>query len=61
MKSKKNENWETVKDELKKEYPHLTDDDLACELGKETTLLKGLQKKVNINEHKIRKWLSLMG
>lgn len=61
MKNDKNENWNTVKEHLKKEYPHLTEEDLACELGKEKELLQRLQKKVKINEHKIRGWLSLMG
>ena len=61
MKDTKIENWETKKEQLKKEYPHLSNEDLAYEIGKEKELLKRLQKKVNKNEHEIRKWLSLMG
>ena len=41
--------------------PDLTDQDLVYEIGKEEELLERLQKKLNKNEHEIRKWLSLMG
>ncbi|HNP21159.1 MAG TPA: hypothetical protein PKM63_01015 [Panacibacter sp.] len=61
MKNEKHESWEAVKAEIKKEHPHLTDDDLACEIGKEAAMLRDLQKKLKMNEHQIRKWLSLMG
>ena len=40
MKNEKHESWEAVKAEIKKEHPHLTDDDLACEIGKEAAMLR---------------------
>jgi hypothetical protein len=44
-------------------YPHLTDEDLTYEIGKEQELLKRATKeRWNKNEHEIRAgWLSLMG
>jgi hypothetical protein len=53
--------WETKKKQLKKEYPLLTNEDLAYEIGKEEELLERLQKKMNKNKKDITKWLSLMG
>ena len=61
MKTESNRNPENVKRELKKKYPELTDEDLVYKIGEETELLKRLQDKFNMNEHEIRKWLSLMG
>jgi hypothetical protein len=54
-------NWQSAKEHLKKEYPHLTEDDLMYEAGKEEEWLERLQQKVNKNKHDIRQWLSLMG
>ncbi len=53
--------WEAKKDQLKKEYPHLTNEDLVYEVGKEAELLERLQKKMSKNKKEITKWLSLMG
>ncbi|OQP50252.1 hypothetical protein [Niastella populi] len=61
MKDKKIENWEPLKDRLRKKYPELTEDDLIYEIGKEEELLERLQKRLNRNKQEIRKWLSLMG
>lgn len=52
---------ETKKQQKKKEYSYLTNEDLAYEIGKEEELLERLQKKLNKNKKEIRKWLSLMG
>jgi hypothetical protein len=54
-------NWEAAREHLKKEYPHLTTEDLIFEAGKEEEWLERLQQKVNKNKHDIRKWLSLLG
>lgn len=54
-------NWPEAKNHLKKEYPHLTEEDLSYEAGKEEEWLERLEKKVNKNKHDIRHWLSLMG
>ncbi|MDQ6843840.1 MAG: general stress protein CsbD [Bacteroidota bacterium] len=61
MEAKKFNDWETKKTQLKRDHPHLTNDDLLYEIGKEEELLERLQKKMNKNKKEIRKWLSLMG
>jgi hypothetical protein len=60
MKNEKIENWELVKDRLKKEYPHLTEDDLIYEAGKEEELLLRLQQRLKKNKEEIRKYLSFV-
>lgn len=54
-------NWEQTKLKLQKEYPHLTEDDLCYEIGKEEELLKRLQEKLGKTKKEIRNWLSVMG
>jgi len=54
-------NWEEKKLELKKKHPHLTDEDLKYEIGKEGDLLKRLQKKTGTGQGELGKWLHLMG
>ena len=54
-------NWQAARGHLKKEYPHLTEEDLMYEAGKEEEWLERLQDKVNKSKHEIRSWLSLMG
>lgn len=54
-------NWESAAKHLKKEYPHLTEEDLMYEAGKEEEWLERLQDKVNKNKHDIRSWLSFLG
>ena len=61
MKKQEIQNWQTIKDAIKKDHPDLTEQDLVYEIGKEEELLERLQKKLNKSEHQIRKWLSLMG
>ena len=61
MQTKRINDWETKKKQLEKEYPHLTKDDLAYEIGKEEELLERLQKKMSKNKKEIWKWLSIMG
>jgi len=61
MNNKLIENWPVKKEQLKKKYPQLTEQDLVYEIGKETELLKRLVEKMNKNEDEIRKWLSFMG
>jgi hypothetical protein len=61
MKNNTITNWEIKKDKLMKEYPHLTQEDVIYQIGREEELLERLQKKLNKNKEEIRKWLSLMG
>lgn len=61
MKTERINDWEIKKEQLKKEHPYLSTEDLAYEVGKEEELLERLQKKMNKNKNEIRKWLSLMG
>ncbi len=61
MQTERINDWETKKKQLEKEYPNLTNEDLAYEIGKEEELLERLQKKMSKNKKEIRKWLSIMG
>ena len=61
MEDKLINNWTTVKEKLKDEFPHLTEDDLIYEIGKEEELLTRLQEKLNKNKEDLKGWLSLMG
>jgi hypothetical protein len=56
-----NYNWPGYKKKLQEEYPDLTDEDLAYEIGKEGELLKRLQEKLNKTDKEITNWLHLMG
>jgi hypothetical protein len=53
--------WPKVKLKLKQQYPHLTEEELICEIGKEGELLKKLQVKLGKNWKEIKNMLSLMG
>lgn len=53
--------WERSKEQIKKEYPDLTDEDLRCEPGKEEELLERLQQKLKKTKKEIRNWLHIMG
>ncbi len=53
--------WEIHKERLKKEYPHLTDEDLHYEKGKEADTLLRISKKLNKTEKDIRYFLSVLG
>lgn len=55
------EKWETVKEELLKKHPHLTEEDLVLEIGKEEETLKRLQKKLGANWEEWKNILSIMG
>lgn len=61
MQTERINDWETKKKQLEKEYPNLTNEDLAYEIGKEKELLERLQKKMSKNKKEIWKWLSIMG
>lgn len=54
-------NWDTKKKNLKKEYPHITDEDLAYEVGKESELVNRLKEKLNKSEEQIHTLLSYIG
>jgi uncharacterized protein YjbJ (UPF0337 family) len=53
--------WEQAKLTIKKEYPHITEDELRYEIGKEGELLERLETKVGKTRDEIRNWLHLMG
>ncbi len=53
--------WPELKKKLMQKYPHLTADELACEIGKEGEVLKKLQKKLGENWKDIKEVLSLLG
>lgn len=54
-------NWERWRNQIKKEYPDITDDDLLYEVEKEEELLKRLQTKTGKTKSQIYDWLHLMG
>ncbi len=41
--------WETLKEKFRRKYNHLSDDDLAFEVGKEDELVDRLAKRVKRN------------
>lgn len=53
--------WPALKEKLKSEYPFLTNEDLAYEIGQEGELLKRLQGKLGKNKKEIFDWLKIMG
>ena len=53
--------WEATSARLLKEYPQLTGEDLAYEIGKEGELLKRLEEKTGKTEKDIKDWLRIMG
>ena len=59
--NKLRENWPEMKRKIQKEHPHLTDDDLRYEFGKESELFLRLQEKMKKNRDEIFNFLSMMG
>lgn len=53
--------WPELKGKLMKQYPHLTEEELKYEIGKEGELLERLQQKLGKNWSEIRNVLSIMG
>ncbi len=43
------EEWEVLKEKIRRKYNHLSDDDLAFEQGKEDELISRLAKRVKRN------------
>ncbi len=55
------ENWPRYREQLKKEFPELTDEDLKYDPEKMEELLQRLQEKLKKTKHDIRNWLSILG
>ena len=53
--------WPAIKNNIQKEYPNISDDELLLKIGQEEELLLSLQTKLGKNRKEIDKWLSLMG
>ena len=53
--------WPSIKSKIKQQYPHLTEDQLVYEIGKEGELLERLQHHLGKNKKEIDNWLSIMG
>jgi uncharacterized protein YjbJ (UPF0337 family) len=49
--------WEKVKERMKENDVHLTDDDLSYRPGEEDQLLERLSKKMNKPKEKIREYI----
>lgn len=56
-----NSNWPKWKEEVKKQYPDMTEDELRHELDKDEELLERLQEKTGKTKDEIYKWLHFMG
>lgn len=54
-------NWERWRNQIKKEYPGITDEDLLYEIEKEEELLERLGNKTGKTREQIYDWLHLMG
>ena len=54
-------NWEAKKEQIKKDYPHITEEDLAYQAGKEIELIERLKNKLDKNEEEIKRLLSYIG
>lgn len=61
MEDKTFDNWETKKQQIKKEHPELTEDDLVYKAGQEVELLERLQKKLKKSKDEIKTWLAYIG
>jgi hypothetical protein len=55
------EKWPELKRKLLEKYPHLTEEELVLEIGKEGETLRRLEKKLNTNWQEWRNLLSIMG
>ena len=55
------EKWPEYKQKLKEEHPHLSEEDLKYDPGKEEELIHRLHEKLNKTKHEIRNWLRIMG
>jgi|GEM_PF-1009990 len=55
------EQWPEMKGKIMKQYPHLTEEELKYEIGKEAELLERLKEKLGKNWQEIKNTLSIMG
>ena len=55
------EKWPEHRERLRKDYPHLKDEDLEYEPGREEDLVLRLHEKLQKTKSEIRNWLHLMG
>jgi len=53
--------WNDVKGKLLAEDPHLTEEELIREIGKDGEHLKALQDKLGHNWKEMKNWLALLG
>ena len=61
MEDKIFENWEAKKQQIKKDYPQVTEDDLLYKAGQEVEVLERLQKKLKKSKDEIKTWLAYIG
>lgn len=54
-------NWEKYRENIKREYPDMPEEDLRYELDKEEEVLEKLQRKTGKTRAEIYKWLHMMG
>lgn len=53
--------WPEMKELIKREHPHISDEELEYELGKEVEILEKLQMKTGKTKAEIYEWLHIMG
>lgn len=56
-----NERWPEMKELIKREYPHIEDNELTYSLGEEVKVLEKLQMKTGKTKQEIYEWLHIMG
>jgi hypothetical protein len=56
-----NSNWERWRENIRREYPDMSDEDLSYEASREEELLERLQIKTGKTKAQIFEWLHLMG
>ena len=55
------EKWPVIQQKILADNPHLTQEELRLEIGKEAELLERLQEKLKKNKKEIDYYLALMG
>jgi len=55
------DNWQPWKERIKEQYPHLTDEDLHYEEGKEHDLLHRLKDSLGKTLEEVVEWLRELG
>jgi ppGpp synthetase/RelA/SpoT-type nucleotidyltranferase len=53
--------WSKIKDVLKQDYPHLTEEELKQKIKTDADLLLRVSERLKKSKKEIKDWLSIMG